>query len=618
MNFDNIVTVDFETYYDREYSLSRMSTEDYINDPRFEIMLVGVKRGDQEPSWFSGTLEQTTEWLLQFELHKRGVVCHNAMFDCTILQHRCGIRPGAIFDTISMAQAHTRPFTTGVSLAKCLEYYDFAGLRKGTEVHNMIGRTRKSLSRFELERYAEYCQVDTIGEWLLFKELLPLMPGSELRIIDATHRMYLDPVLELDARLLAEILAEERAKKEALLARIESFCSKADLMSNPKFADMLRSCGVEDIPMKVSPKTGELTYAFAKDDPGFKQLVEDYSEDAEVSALLSARTGVKSTIIETRTERLLEIALRYKLLRVPLNYYAAHTGRYGGTQKINMQNPPRVTKSRLRYAMLAPKDHVVLGADLSQIEARIVSWWAKADNLVEAFRDRRDVYSEFAYSAYRKETVKGRSQEDDQRRFVGKTCILGLGFGMGPPKLRSGLRKEGVVVPHTEAQRLVGVYRRDYHQIPSLWNALDWTAIPVLGGANGKYVAGPILFGKGMVMLPNGMPIYYPKLTKGDDGNWTYRYGRETRTLWGGKLTENIVQALARILVMDYMLTIKKELGLEMKLQVHDELDYVVLERDAEAYSGAIAEIMSVPPSWAPDLPVAVEVHYGPTFGDCK
>lgn len=618
MNFENLFTVDFETYYDREYSLSKMSTEDYINDPRFEIILVSVKRGDNDPTWFSGTLKQTIEWLLQFELHKRGVIAHNGMFDCTILQHRCKIRPGAIFDTISMAQAHTRPFTTGVSLAKCLEFYNFDGLRKGTEVHNMLGRTRKSLSKAELERYAEYCKTDTIGEWLLFKELLPLMPRSELAIIDATHRMYLDPVLELNADLLAEILSEERTKKEALLDRISAFCSKADLMSNEKFASMLESMGVTDIPKKVSPATGELTYAFAKDDPGFKQMVEDYAEDEEVSALLAARTGVKSTIVETRTERLLDIALKYKKLRVPLNYYAAHTGRYGGTQKINMQNPPRVTKSRLRYAMEAPKGHVVLGADLSQIEARIVAWWAGADTLVEAFRDRRDVYSEFAFDAYRKETVKGRSKEDDQRRFVGKTCILGLGFGMGAPKLRSGLRKDGVIVSMDESQRLVGVYRRGYHQIPGLWHRLDTNVLPVIAGSGGRAKLGPVTFGKGMAVLPNGMPIYYPQLQRDQYGEWSYKFGREIRHLWGGKLTENIVQALARIVVMENMLTIKRELGLQMVLQVHDELDYVVPERDAQSYADAITEIMSVPPPWAPDLPVAVEVHWGPTFGDCK
>lgn len=612
-----LVTIDFETYYDREYSLSKMSTEAYIADPRFEVILVAAKVNDGPVEWAHG--KAVRKFIDDLDIENSGVVIHNAMFDATILQERYGKRPGFIFDTISMAQAHIRPFSPRVSLKACLEYCDFDGLRKGTEVENMLGRTYASLTRQELERYADYCCTDVEGTYRLFMHLKPLFPRSEFIIMDQTHRMYLEPKLELDAKLLAEVQQAEIARKQQLLNTMAQIASKDQLMSNDKFAEVLRSVGV-DPPMKISLTTGKPTYAFAKGDPEFKSLQEEYADDVIVTSLLEARLGVKSTISETRAGRLLEIAQRFGKLRVPLNYYAAHTGRYGGTQKINMQNPPRVVKKlgrrQIRYAMKAPKGHVVLAADLSQIEARIVAWLAGCSKLVTAFANKADVYSEFATVAYKQQTVKDRSPEDNSRRFVGKTCILGLGYGMGADKLKVTLNKDGVKVPLTESQRFVTTYRDLYPEIPNLWWKLDRN-ISVMASGQGRVEIGPVTLGKYMVVLPNGMPIYYNNLSREHD-EWWYTFGRETRKLFGGKLTENIVQALARILVMDNMITIRRELGLQMVLQVHDELDYVVPEAQADEYARQIKEIMAIPPTWAPGLPVAAEVNYGPTFGDCK
>src|SRR5574343_201946 len=346
-----IVTLDFETYYDREYSLSKMSTEEYIADPRFHTILVAAKINDGPVNWVHG--KAVKPFLEGLDIPNSGIVCHNAMFDATILQERYGLRPGVIFDTISMAQAHLRPFIPRIGLKYCLEYCDFDGLRKGEEVHNMLGRSYASLSRQELEAYAAYCCTDVEGTYRLFKHLKPLFPRSEFMIMDMTHRMYLEPKLELDAKLLAEAKQIEINKKAELLQKLSGMATKDVLMSNDKFADLLRGVG---------------------GDPEFKAMREEYEDDPLVSLLLEARIGVKSTIQETRAGRLLDIALQFGKLRVPLNYYAAHTGRYGGTQKINMQNPPRVVKklgrAQIRYAMKAPKGHVVRAADLSQIEAR--------------------------------------------------------------------------------------------------------------------------------------------------------------------------------------------------------------------------------------------------------
>jgi DNA polymerase len=281
-----------------------------------------------------------------------------------------------------------------------------------------------------------------------------------------------------------------------------------------------------------------------------------------------------------------------------------------------MQNPPKVDKSRMRYAMKAPAGHVMIAADLAQIEARIVAWIAGQRKLLHAFRNGDDIYSEFATIAYRKDTKKGRSKEDDKRRFVGKTCILGLGYGMGSEKLKNTLFKDNVKVDLTEAQRLVNTYRSVYRDIPLVWGT-GGAALSAIAVGKATYSYPPCELRKNCVILPSGRAIMYHNM-HWSNHEWFYNFGHEVRSLWGGKLLENVTQALARDMVMSNMLVIKDQLGLTPVLQVHDELDYIVPEEQAESYGREIAGIMSTPPSWAPDLPVAVEIAYGESFGDCK
>lgn len=612
------VTIDFETYYDKEYSLTKMSTEDYINDPRFEVILVGIKINNEDPYWITGTHEQIRQHLESLRLHECIVLAHNMMFDGAILAIIFGIICGMYADTRLLAQAQLKPFSRSVSLDSCLKQIDL-GIKKGTEVHNMLGRTRLSLSKHELATYGQYCVDDCEGEFRLFKYLAPQFPKDELEIIDLTLRMYLEPQLVLDPNLLAEHLGEVRAKKEKTLASLPGDVTQADLMSNPKFADVLTRYGV-DIPTKISPTTGAVSYAFAKTDTGWKELEEEWADDPVVSAILTARISAKSTLEESRSIRLLEIAKKYRYFRVPLLYYAAHTGRYGGTEGINPQNFPRIDKSRMRFGIRAPKGCVVLAADLAQIEARITAWLARQLNLLQGFRDREDIYSMFATTAFGIETVKDRSKEDKKRRFVGKTCILGLGFGVGAAKLRATLRAAGIILELTECEKFVNTYRTLYSRIPMLWRTFD-NYLSVMASGTGQVKVGPVTIAKNTIILPNGMALVYNNLRQHQSdkySGWVYNFAGEVRTLWGGKVTENVVQALARILVMEYMLKIKHTIGLKPALQQHDELDYVVPEQYAEKVARVIGKIMRVPPSWAPDLPVEVEINYGPTLGDCK
>ena len=606
-----LITIDFESMYGPDYTLTKMTTEDYIRDPRFEVILVSVQVGKEIPKWFSGTMKQTGDWLKQFNISDNALLAHNMSFDGLILQHHFGIVPKLYLDTRLMAQAKFKPYTGSASLKACMAYAGL-GLEKGDEVHNMFGRSRASLSREELEKYAGYCCNDVVCTSALFSYLASDYPREELKVIDLTLRMYLEPVFELDTTVLAEHLQEVTSKKEALLQRVFSVCSQDDLMSNQKFAKLLEGFGVEP-PMKTSPTTGKPTYAFAKQDSAWKDFVEEYADDELVGALCAARTGVKSTLEETRTQRLLTMGNTSKLLRVPLLYYAAHTGRYGGTEKINLQNLPQPHKSRIRFALRAPAGSVVVGADLSQIEARLAAWLAGQSSISDAFRRGEDVYSNFGTKLYGRTITKA----DKRERFLAKTAVLGLQYGMGPAKYMGTCRaQENIKVDLEEATKVVYIYRETYNLIPDLWRKLD-RMLDIMAEPGGHATLGPLVFKHQKVILPNGMEIVYPNLERGDEG-YQYTFGRELRSIWGGKLLENIVQALANLVIKANMLTIHKELGVRPALQVHDELDYIVRKDALDAFLVGARRIMTAPPSWCKDAPIDVEINYGANFGEVK
>ena len=411
-----LLALDFETYYDKEYSLSKMTTEEYVRDPRFEAIGVSVKVDDSEPEWASGTHEQLKGWLQQFPWADSIALAHNAMFDGAILNWHFGLRPKFWVDTLGMGRA-IHGVEVGGSLAKLAERYKVG--EKGNAVLNALGKHRTDFSAEELSQYGDYCINDTDLTYKLFDKMLHNgFPRPELKLIDLTLRMFTEPVLELDLPLLEQHLGEVKDRKETLLKA----CGLEDrdvLMSNPKLAELLQSLGVSP-PRKISLTTQKETWAFAKSDEEFKALLEH--PDEQVQAIVAARLGAKSTLEESRTERFIGIAKR-GAMPVPLKYYAAHTGRWGGLDKLNLQNLPSRTADagKLKRAIIAPEGYAVIDCDSSQIEARVLAWLAGQQDVVDAFAKREDVYRKMAARIYDK-------AEDDvtkEERFIGKTTVLG-------------------------------------------------------------------------------------------------------------------------------------------------------------------------------------------------
>lgn len=478
----------------------------------------------------------------------------------------------------------------------------------------------RSLTTQELHEYADYCVTDTDGTHWLFHSLKQRLPKSEFEIIDTTLRMYLEPGFRLESSLLKGLLKDTRDKKKKLMEALPSWCKKSQLSSNPQFAKLLEEkLGIEP-PLKISPTTGRTTFAFAKNDEGWKDLEDEWADDPIAGPILAARLGVKSTLAESRAERFVDIAENFGKLRVPLRYYAAHTGRYGGMEKINCQNLTRIdpqneSRNQLRYALTAPKGHKVVAIDLSQIEARINAWLAGCTDLLNVFHTGGDPYCAFASKLYRREITKA----DKAERFVGKTCILGLGYGMGAPKLKATFRKDGHKLALNTAYEYVGTYRDVYHEIPANWRFCDHILTQIADG--GLIGIGPCMASKDRITLPNGMAIWYNNLEYVDNRKykgWTFEYAGRVKMIWGGTVVENLCQALARIILMDHASDIRRETGFRPKLNVHDELVYIVPETVAEDFLETGTEIMHRSSDWCPDLPVAAEGAMGKSYGDCK
>jgi DNA polymerase len=615
----DIITIDFETYYDKDYSLSKMTTEAYIRDPRFELIGVAVKINDGPTDWYSGN--NFAGFLGNVDYSNKAILCHNTMFDGAILSWKFGIKPRLWLDTLSMA----RPFhaaTIGVSLKHLAAHYKLGA--KGEEVHNNLGMHRKDFTKARMDAYAAYCVQDTDLTYKLYNILKRKLPASEILLIDRTLRMYTEPELVLDTNMLEQHLVEVVKSKEDLLTSI-GMTDRTDLMSNVKFASMLAALGVEP-PVKISRTTGKQTYAFSKTDTEFKKLLE-HSDD-RVATLVAARLGVKSTIEETRTERLLGVAQR-GTLPIMLNYYGAHTGRFSGGEKLNLQNLPR--GGALRKAVMAPKGKVLVSCDSAQIEARTLAWMADQKNLLKAFRDKRDVYSEFASAVYQRPINK----EFKTERQVGKTAILGLGYGMGDEKFQTtlalGVAGPPIFIERFEAMRIVNLYRFENVKIVQLWNRCKEVLYNMENGKSGEVCRG-VTFNGSEMTLPNGMPLRYEQLI-GTTGGYHYigdqrafKDATKRRILgepidlacwtriYGGKVVENITQALARIIVADQLVKISARY--KVVLQVHDEVVIVVDEEEAQQAADYMTEVMSTPPAWAPDLPLSCDVGFHERYGN--
>jgi DNA polymerase len=614
----SLITLDFETYYSKDYSLTKLSTEQYINDPRFEVIGVAIKVDDGPCEFFSGDHGSLKKQLDIYNWTESALLAHNSLFDAAILSWRFDIHPAFIYDTYSMAKG-----LHGVGVKKSLKELAsrYKVGEKGDEVLRTLGMRRADFSDPAMLAYANYCINDAEITYKLFIKMLDGFPEHELELINLTLKMFTEPVLKLDVGVLetraGEITREKSELMQGLMDQLGCVTEeevRVNLASGAKFSEILRKNNITP-PTKISVATGQSIPALAKTDAGFIAL-QDH-EDPLIQQLCAARLGVKSTLEESRIERFRGIAERnLGKLPIPLAYYAAHTGRWGGSDGVNLQNLPSrdARKRALKEAIVAPAGCVIINADSAQIEARILAWLAGQEDLVNQFASNQDVYSNFAKEIFQVSFV------DKKQRHVGKTCVLGLGYGTGSQKLQRTLElgTPSVNLPLSQCIQIVRLYRQKNYKITSLWNQgnqviitlLDW---PTSGesfyfGEHKTIPVAPI-----GLALPNNLYINYHDLRM-DNNGYVYSSSKGPVHIWGGVVTENVVQALARVVIGEQMTRIASQY--RVVLTVHDSIVCVVPEQQAETAMGFIKQIMSTPPAWAPGLPLSCDVKSGKSYGE--
>ncbi len=671
---DVLATLDFESYFSADFNLRKCTTEGYVRDPRFEVIGVGVKWGKAPSVWLEEW--EFRAWANLVDWKRVAVNAHHTHFDGLILSHHYGIKPGFLFCTMSMARALHG--VSGVSLEKLGPQYGLG--EKGQELAGTKGKHRRDFTQAEWWRFGDYCNQDVNLAAGLLRKMGQGFPKEELWVIDSTIRMFTEPRFEGDQAVLRKALLEERAKKAALLKRVAETAgagggteaeiaeqARSVLSSSDKFAALLKSMG-EEPPTKLNPK-GEEIWAFAKTDPGMQDLLDH--PRPEIQMLAEARQSVKSTITETRADRIIGVSERGPI-PFYLKYCGAHTHRWSGGDKMNPQNFNR--GGALRDAILAPAGHVLAVADSAQIEARVLAWLAGDQELLETFRRNDltggDFYSDRGSAFFLKKISK---KETPIERQLSKNMILGLGFGMGWSKFAGELlkgmlgsdpvqftmteaRKFGVDVYGFEARKagftgetcgdqvremrtrieypallihcavadhFVRLYRTSSGPIVRLWRAMEeiLKVMETPGGSAGevRMTFGCLQVIRHGIIKPSGLVMHYPGLRKGK-GGYSYlggKSGKEHTKVYGGLLTENCVQSIARDIVAEQALWIRA-LGWWLGTTTHDEVVSIPEEARGEECLSDMKTRMKIPPAWCSDMPLNVSGGFGKSYGAVK
>lgn len=656
--YDQVIVLDFETAWGRAVKLgfSCQTNEEYVRDPRFKAWGLSWNYLDSAEPAVWVTRKDLPKFFASIDWSRTAVVAQNALFDVSIMCWRYNVKPAFIFDTLSMGRA-LFGVEVGNSLKKLAERFGLPpkgdGLSPSENILDELPATVEAT-------LADYCCHDT---WLceqIFLRMIKGYPAKELRLIDMTLRMYTNACLELDREMLIKALSEEGEKREGLLKKLD--VEEAALASNPKFAEVLTLMGVTP-PTKVSKTTGKETFAFAKNDALFQALLNGERED--VALLCEARLRVKSTTERTRAQRFLDISGR-GALPVPLSYYGAATGRWTAAKgsAINMQNLKR--GSFLRKAIMAPVGHQLVVGDLSQIEPRVLAWFADYEDMLDIFRSGSDAYAAFGAQMF---NIPGLSKESHpDLRQSAKSALLGCGYGLGwasfaaqllvgflgaPPVRydKAFAKKLGVdaayidrfvdwdenvkklrEIPHTcterellihcvAAKKIIDIYRSTAHPVVSFWDMCSKLMEKSLYGGD-EVVYKCVTFKKETIVLPSGMTLKYPHLRQERDKetkqlNWVYgEEGVKPTKLYAGKITNNIVQGTARVVMTDGMLRVDKKYPVVGT--VHDELLCVVPDAEVKEATDWVLEQMIAQPKYMPGIPLNSEVGAHRRYGLAK
>lgn len=637
----NLIFADAETFYSskEKYSLRNMTTQEYIRDSRFKCLGWGFAINKGAPVWVTGEARMR-QWLERL-IPGNVIVGHNISgFDAPIISWMYGLKPKLIIDTLALSRALIGERLRSHSLESVSQF--LFGVGKLGFLKEMDGVYDPT--DYQLQQLGTYCalhpQSDINLTRNIFYKLFPHFPKRELFAADLVAQCYTSPSLLLDPTLLKQYHSEVVAKRLRALddAGVEN---ATDVRSNDKFAAGLQRLGV-DPPRKLSPTTGKETWAFAKTDEGMLALQEH--DDVRVQALVAARLENRSTLAESRAENFINMA-KYGPMPVAYSFSGAQTThRLSGTSGTNLQNLPR--GGALRRAIMAPIRHTLVVADLSQIELRItlqlavqllkqlgLQWEYSAEyQALELLASGGDLYSHFGSIIYQTKVTK---ETHPTERQIAKSAVLGLGFGMGKAKFVAYCKAQNVSMTEEEANRIVKLYRGTYTGVVRLWRYMqdsfksyvDYPKNYQVFKEPDVWISAEPLFGDCAIGLEGALQVKYPGLKyNAEDKNYEYTRANGTTKMFAGKFVENLVQYLARLVIMEQTIAVAKHYKIAM--QTHDEITAVVPKEEgawdcdksqnvAEAKAW-IQNIMTAPLKWWPSLPLGVEIKSNDRYGLAK
>jgi len=652
MKQPSTIFLDFETYYDSKakYSLRHLSYPEFILDKRFKVFGLAVADERGKTDWIEAPQVPSFLKSVKDDI----LVFHNAFFDAGVLRWHYQFDPAYVVDTLLVANhvlGSARDTGGGrndlASLALRL------GLpAKGREIKDMDGVVDPDEA--QLASLAAYAKRDATLTRKVLDALLPQMSNQdfELWLLDHTLRIYTTKPLRINAEKTGETRKLIEKRTTEMLAA--SGVATPVLTSNKQFAEELATrlgAAKMKMPMKVAPprKDGStpMIPALAKGDPAFLELAESSNEP--VATLVKARIAERSSA--TISARLNTMEMYAKLgLGIPVHlvYYGAHTGRFSGGGGFNFQNltsPARAVSdidrllaSAIRESILPDEGKVFVAVDAAQIEARILAWIAGEEAISTAFAEGADIYSEFISEAIGEDIHKPRGDEPEEvkahlklMRQVGKEAILGLGYSMGVDKFMFRLRRERALWPllgekgrlsPSVCKTIVEKYREGYTSIIGFWEEINRAFHAAIKGAT-RFV-GPLKIAKYAkdtvtIELPSSRKLFYRGLrvteetTPSGHKRKVWKHGAGQR-IYGGLLTENIVQAIARDVLAEAIYAAEAA-GYPVALHVHDEVVCQVPEEEGEACLAFLIATLSAPPSWGPGMVLGAEGHVAKNLG---
>jgi len=611
-----LIYIDFETAFSsKDYTLRKMSMVEYVRDSRFKAFGLAYAIENGPIVWVTGS--QIPKFCSDIA-NKYGwpnvvTVGHNNKFDSTILHEVYECVPGQFVCTKAMSKAVFAKSIKGHALADLAAHYglDSKGIMKTDGLRELTAEQESEL--------ASYC----VNDVKLCREIYTMLkqdfPESQYEAMHRTVSMFVSPKLQLNVPLLEKTAKEEALRRETIFKEIG--IDKKEFASNAKFPKLLLAEGYE-VPTKVSPRTGKTIPALALGDPEFLEMAEEGNE--RLKTLCEARIAAKSTLLETRSAKLAAIG---RTGRWPFDVEfsgADQTHRFSGGSGAG-GNPQNFTRdSALREAVEAPKGYSLVVGDFSQVEPRLVAWLAQDKEQMRLFTESADVYCRFASTYYGRTITKA----DDFERRLGKEAEIGLGYGMGGEKFQTRIKiKVGKDIGIDKSKEAVKVYRTLHAAVPALWAKLE-EFLPAMT-QKGCHISPPglvVTFAYQSIILPSGLVTRYENLRRREgkwpDGRpkmeWVFDVWKDrklqTRPIYGGHLLENIAQALGGELTKLAM----AHFGDQVTGQMHDEI-HVLCRRGLELPTAQkLKRVMSVSPSWLPNMKLDAEVGWGKSWGACK